>query len=194
MTEEQRRLGALYPILLEPHNPAWKEFYLREEVFLRSVFGDSVLRVSHIGSTAVEGLVAKPTIDILLEIAEIADLEKMIASMPESEYICLRRQGNSLSEHDLVMFIKGYTDTGFADKVFHIHVRHGGDWNELYFRDYLTAHPDAAEAYGQLKLALRAQYEHDRDGYTAAKGEFVRKHTALARLEFPGRYAMGGTI
>ena len=82
--------------------------------------------------------------DILLEIAETVDIEELISLMPEGEYITLRKEDNSLSEHDRVMIIKGYTETGFADKVFHIHVRNPGDWDELYFRDYLIAHPEAA--------------------------------------------------
>jgi len=144
---------------------------------------DKITRISHYGSTAVPGLTAKPTVDILFEIAETVDIEELIALMPEGEYICLRREGNSLSEHDRVMFIKGYTDTGFADKVYHIHVRNPGDWDELYFRDYLIAHPEIATEYAELKRRLFKNYEHDRDGYTAAKSEFIKEVTKKAREE-----------
>ena len=87
------------------------------------------------------------------------------------------------------MFIKGYTPRGFEGQTVHVHVRRSGDWGELYFRDYLASHPDAAEAYGNLKRALKDKYPHDRDGYTEAKGAFIQKHTEQARLEFPGKYA-----
>ena len=79
------------------------------------------------------------------------------------------------------MIIKGYTDSGFADRVFHIHVRNPGQNDELYFRDYLIAHPETAVEYAKLKRSLFKDYEHDRDGYTAAKGEFIRRITEKAK-------------
>ena len=66
-------------------------------------------------------------------------------------------------------FNKGYTEEGFAEKVFHLHLRYFGDNDELYFRDYLNERPDIAEKYEQLKLSLWKKYEHDRDGYTEAR-------------------------
>jgi GrpB-like predicted nucleotidyltransferase (UPF0157 family) len=79
--------------------------------------------------------------------------------------------------------MKGYSVHGFADKVFHLRVRYKGDWDELYFRDYLRTRKDIAEKYAQLKLSLISQFEHDRDGYTKAKAEFVKRYTQLARKE-----------
>ena len=90
-------------------------------------------------------------------------------------------------ELDLV-FNKGYTPQGFADKVFHLHLRYLGDWDELYFRDYLIAHPEIAEKYGGLKKKLVKEYKHNRDGYTEAKTEFIKKYTAEARKEFKAKY------
>lgn len=49
------------------------------------------------------------------------------------------------------MGMKGYTQTGFAQKVYHLHVRHKGDWPELYFRDYPVQNADVAAEYAALK-------------------------------------------
>lgn len=88
-----------------------------------------------------------------------------------------------MSEDDQRMsFNKGYTDNGFAEKVFHLHLRRIGDHDELYFRDYLNLHPGIAREYEKLKLGLWKQYEHNRDGYTDAKTEFVKKYTAKAKV------------
>lgn len=84
---------------------------------------------------------------------------------------------------DRISLNKGYTENGFAEKVFHIHIVSDGDTDEIYFRDYLNAHPDVAKQYEKLKLALWEEYEHDRDAYTRAKTEFVKKYTALAKQE-----------
>ena len=174
MTEEER--AALFPINLSEYNPVWQKWYAEEKERLAMFFGaDKVVRVEHIGSTAVPGLLAKPTVDILLEVSENTDVDDLVASVPSSEYICLRKQ--TIPTNDIVLLLKGYTPSGFAEKVFHIHVRYPGEWDEIHFRDYLLAHPEAADAYSNLKRKLKRQYEHDRDGYTYAKGEFIQAVT-----------------
>ena len=83
---------------------------------------------------------------------------------------------------------KGYTSQGFAERVFHIHLRYGGDNDELYFRDYMNDHPALAKEYEKLKLSLWKKYEHDRDAYTDAKSTFVKKYTDSAKAEYGNRY------
>jgi len=181
-SEEAARLGRLYPIVLREHTDAWAEWFLKEKVFLVSVFGDNVIRINHIGSTAVPGLLAKPTVDILLEISDDVDLVPITETMTSAGYIV------NTPEKDLIMYIKGYGSHGFDGQTAHIHVRRGGDWGEVYFRDYLIVHAEAAEEYAALKRELKEKFEHDRDEYTAAKGKFVEAYTALAREEFADRY------
>ncbi|MDD4474243.1 MAG: GrpB family protein [Eubacteriales bacterium] len=177
-TNEERQ-ARIYPIILSEYNFAWPEWYAEEKASLERLIGiENIARISHFGSTSVPGLLAKPTVDILLEIKENTDIEKLIAVMPDDEYICLRQQ--TVDSPDCVMFLKGYLHDGFASKVFHIHVRHPSDWDELYFRDYLISHPKAVAEYAELKRGLFKDYEHNRDGYTAAKGEFIKKVTKKA--------------
>ena len=61
-------LWQLFPIILVPYDTSWPEAYRSESFRLREAVGSDIVRISHIGSTAVPGLTAKPTIDILLEI------------------------------------------------------------------------------------------------------------------------------
>lgn len=180
VTEEM--LSALFPIILQPYDKAWAEYYLTEREFLKSVFGEHLLRINHIGSTSVPGLTAKPTIDILLEISSDTDLTPITERMEDEGYVI------NTPKKDLIMYLKGYTPRGFEGQCVHIHVRNSGDWDELYFRDYLILHSDIVQEYVKLKLLLKEQYTHDRDGYTDAKGEFVKKYTEYARAEFPDRY------
>lgn len=65
-----------------------------------------------------------------------------------------------------MMFMKGYTPNGFKGQSFHIHVCYKGDWDELYFRDYLLRHSDIAKEYGSLKYKLMKKYKNDREAYT----------------------------
>lgn len=184
MTDEER--WALFPILLSEHQPAWKEEYRKERDSILSDIGkEHVDRISHIGSTAVDGLIAKPTIDILLEIKEGTDITVLISALVAAGYIC-DRQPRKPAPHR--MFMKGYTPQGFQGQVIHLHVRYKGDWDEFYFRDYLQSHPETAKAYGELKISLQAKYKHDRDAYTDAKTDFIRHITSLARKETREKY------
>lgn len=175
-------LGRLFPIILREHDAEWKMRYDEEAAFLQSLLGDSIIRISHIGSTAVAGLLTKPTIDILLEVEPELDIDTLTRTMTGLGYI------ENHAQCDIITYIKGYTPRGFEGQAYHIHLRHSDDWDELYFRDYLNAHPNIASEYASLKQTLQQQYTHDRDGYTNAKGDFVSKHTALARAQFPHKY------
>ncbi len=88
------------------------------------------------------------------------------------------------------MGLKGYTLRGFAEKVYHLHLRYSGDWDELYFSWYLRSHPSAAAEYAALEQSLKEQLTYDRDAYTNAKGDFVRRITAIARKAGNGRFAL----
>lgn len=88
----------------------------------------------------------------------------------------------------ILSHIKGYTPRGFEGQAVHIHVRHYGDWGELYFRDYLILYPKVAREYEILKMGLKDKYMNNRDEYTEAKGRFISKYTEKARMEFPNRY------
>ena len=172
-------LMALFPIALVPHRDEWREQYARErERLLAQLPEDAVFRLSHVGSTAIEGLWAKPTVDMVLEASGAAAFERLDAVIPTCGYIRMR------SEEGRVSFNRGYTPEGFAQEVFHLHLRLPGDADEVFFRDYLNLRPDLAAEYEQLKLALWKPYERDRDGYTAAKGDFVRRVTAEAKRYF----------
>ncbi len=184
MTNEE--LWQLFPIILSEHNPVWKEKYLEEKALLENVVGkENIVRVNHYGSTSVPNLIAKPTVDILLEIKENCDIEKLIKAMTSKGYIYCEQPDNPAPH---MMFMKGYTLQGFQGQAFHVHVRYRGDWDELYFRDYLIEHSEIADKYGRLKMELGKEYEHDRDGYTQSKTDFIKMMTKLAREEIGRKY------
>ena len=176
MTLEE--LWQLFPIVLSPYNPNWKNDYEAEKDLLINRFGVRAVRIRHIGSTAVEGLIAKPTVDILLEVAEAVPRDEIRRTAVECGYTVMAE--TSVPEYRLDL-CKGYTPQGFAEKVFHLHIRHPGDWDEPVFCEFLKRHPDKAAEYAELKTELQKCFEHDRDGYTAAKGEFIRACVKEAR-------------
>ncbi len=184
MTLEE--LWALFPISLTAHKDCWAEDYHKMERYLRSeLSGIPIVRISHIGSTAIASIWAKDIVDILVEVAE--NLE---AAAKAVEKIGFTQMSSSAGRYS---FNWGYTEAGFAEKVYHLHLRYAGDNDELYFRDYLNEHPLCAKAYEALKLDLWKKFEHDRDGYTGAKTAFIEKYTAEAKKIYPDRYREGKT-
>ena len=180
-------LCRLFPIILKKHNSDYKSWYAEEkENILRLLHDFEVCRMNHIGSTSVAGLIAKPVIDILLELPDDYVADSVAFLLQENGWILMAKN----DAEKTIDLNKGYTQNGFEEKVYHLHIKPIGDWNELYFRDYLKAHSDAAQEYETLKLNLLGQFEYDRDAYTNAKSEFILKCTEKARNEFGGRYLL----
>lgn len=189
-----------FPIVLKENNPAYKEWYEEEKnSILRVVNRVDVIRISHIGSSAVEGLIAKPMVDILMEIDGGCNVDKLLSDLKTIGFgvEILNRAENPFR----LLLAKGMSCDGFAEKVFLLHVRYLGDWGELYFRDYLIAHPDVAAEYGRLKEEILQDIESGRlerlpngrpNGYSQAKLAFVQDVTARARQEFTDRYKPKG--
>jgi len=183
MTLEE--LWELFPITINEHNPKYKDWYkIEKENLLNVITADNIARISHIGSSAVEGLLSKPTIDILLEIDGGCNIEKVIVELERAGWRLMLQQYDPMR----LSFCKGYTPDGFAEKVYHLHVVYYGNCDQLYFRDLLIARPDIAAEYGQLKLCLLKEFEHDRDGYTKAKTDFIMEYSALAKQLYANRY------
>jgi len=184
MTLEE--LWELFPIILKEHNADYKDWYESEkQKLLNCIDKKNIVRINHIGSTSVEGLIAKPTVDILLEINTETEIEQFKNILLYNGWLLMSSENKPLMK---ISFNKGYTKQGFAEKVYHLHVRYYGDWNELYFRDYLIEHKEVAEEYEELKLGLIEEYEHDRDGYTDAKSDFILKYTQKAKEEYDNKY------
>ena len=176
-------LWQLFPIFLREHQDEWKDWYAEERLRLLSFLpANQLVRISHIGSTSVETIWAKPIVDILLEIPKETDMVVMRDLLLQNGYLLMSESQGRMS------FNKGYTPSGFAERVFHLHLRYEGDHDELYFRDFLQEHPAVAKNYEKLKLSLWKQYEHNRDAYTDSKTDFIKKYTKEAKRLYGGRY------
>lgn len=185
-----------FPIILKPYNSDYKDWYIKEEKNILSVINnDDVMRINHIGSSAIPNMVAKPVIDILLEIDGTCNVAKLLDDL---RTIGFGEEVFSKAENPFrILLAKGMSCDGFADRVFLLHVRYYGNWNELYFRDYLTEHPEVAVEYGNLKENILKDIQDGKiermpngqpNGYSNAKFAFVEKISLQARQDFKDRY------
>ena len=181
MTLEE--LWELFPIFLVAHDEQWKERFNEIQCELTALLSDlQIIRISHIGSTAVAGIWAKNIVDVMIELPESSTIKEAARILEQAGFTTMSSEASRISLN------KGYMPDGYADKVYHIHLRYAGDNDELYFRDYLNEHPAVAKEYEALKLRLWKQFEHNRNAYTEAKTEFITKWTAEARKEYGKRY------
>lgn len=181
----RQELGRLYPVALSRYDERWPGLFESEKRRLLEILGREVaLRIEHMGSTAVPGLAAKPTIDILVEIPEVLAPGPVIERMVQHGYIHMEEQRKHL------MFVKGYSPAGLERESFHVHMGPGDQdwlWDRIHFRDYLRRNPSEAQRYQALKLRLAAEHRHDREAYTEAKADYVQRITAAAKRELVER-------
>lgn len=180
MTLEE--LWELFPIFLSEHKTCWNAWYVEEESRILNLFPNMKFQINHIGSTAINDIWAKPIIDILLEIPYDISMENIKHILLSNGYICMSENEKRMS------FNLGYTNVGFAEKVYHLHLRYMGDNDELYFKDYLNDNPEVAKQYEELKLSLWKIHEHNRDEYTYAKETFITNVTNTAKVRYGKRY------
>ena len=161
------------PIELVDYDPAWPALFQREAARIRSILGDGVRLLEHVGSTSVPGLAAKPIIDIVLAVSDSADEAAYVPAMETAGYL-LRIREPDWCEHRL---FKG-PDTGVNLHVF----TEGSPEIErmLVFRDRLRAHPDERLVYERSKRELAARDWTYLQHYADAKSEVVEAIIARA--------------
>ena len=172
-------LGQLFPIIIVDYNPDWPRLASLESRYIIKAIGkEFISRIEHIGSTAVPGLCAKPTIDFLLEILDITNCDLLIKQLQKIDYHFIPKPENPPPH---MMFAKGYSESGIIGQTFHIHIRYPGDWDEIVFRDYLINNKNVTADYARLKMKLATEFKNDREKYTDSKTAFIKSSTLIAR-------------
>jgi len=163
-------------IEIAPYDPAWPDAFERERAAILGALGDLVFAIEHVGSTAVPGLGAKPIIDIMIGLRDLAGHARCVAPLQSLGY---EHKGEfGIPGRHYFRKLVGGTRTHQLHMVEHCSsfwVRH------LLFRDYLRRSPDEAAAYERLKRGLAGRFGGDVEGYTEAKTEFIRSAEPKAR-------------
>ena len=156
-------------ISLMPHDLDWAHQFSEEAARLTAVFGDNLVTIHHIGSTAVPGIQAKPIIDMMPVVWDIEQVDNLNDAMTDLGYIHRGEHGIPGRRY----FRKG-SDLHHSH---HIHTYQIGSdeiARHLLFRDYLRVHPQPAQAYNQLKTELAQTYRDDAVAYTSAESDFIQ--------------------
>ena len=183
MSEDQIRASTIGeptplngPVLLVEYDLRWPERFARESGRIAGALGDRAIRVEHVGSTSVPGLVAKPVVDILLVVANSADEPSYVPDLEAAGY-ALRIREPAWHEHRLLKR---------EDPAVHLHVFSRGSTEVerlLRFRDHLRTHPVDRELYARTKRELAGRTWKFRQNYADAKSGVVE--AILSRAQSP---------
>jgi GrpB-like predicted nucleotidyltransferase (UPF0157 family) len=162
-------------VLADP-DPTWADTYRQIAADARTVLGDRVRLIEHVGSTSVPGLCAKPIIDIVLDVKDSADEAAYVPDLEDAGWV-LRVREPEWFEHRML---------GPAHGGAHLHVFTAGcreTRRMLRFRDWLRAHPEDRDRYAAAKRALAARRWTYLQQYADAKGSIVGEILARAEAE-----------
>ncbi len=161
-------------IVIADYDPVWPALFEEEKARILAVAGSYIQDIQHVGSTSVPGLGAKPTIDILIGLSDLALVEKCVLPLQGLGYEYLGENG--LPERHFFRRPPGASWIGRTHNM-HMVVKGNRDWRRMVtFRDYLRTHPEVVQQYYALKQELATRYSSHRDAYKIypeAKTEFI---------------------
>lgn len=166
-----------------PYDPEWPRRFEAERALLERVLAPWLEGgIHHIGSTAIPGIAAKPSIDMMAGVRDLDEARAAFEPLREVSYhYAPHRPG--IAHHFAKPSVR-------PDAITHgLHLTEPGSdlWRErLAFRDALRSDPLLAAEYEALKLRLAAEHPEDGGAYTVAKRPFVARVLASAGLQ-PGR-------
>jgi GrpB-like predicted nucleotidyltransferase (UPF0157 family) len=167
------------PIRLTPYDSEWPARFEQERSALEAAIGEWIVcGVHHVGSTAVPGLDAKPIVDILVGVRDLEQARGCFAPLARLDYLYA-----PYLPDEMHWFCKPDP----SRRTHHLHLVPAGSRryrDELAFRDRLREDPELAGEYAALKRGLASRFAEDREAYTEAKSDFVRR--ALGEGPRPG--------
>ncbi|ALC81196.1 MULTISPECIES: GrpB family protein [Bacillus] len=152
---------------VKPYNEKWLSMFEEEANTLHKIFGPEIIDIHHIGSTSVNGLKAKPIIDIMPVVRDINQIDSFNKTMVAIGYEPKGENG---------IFQRRYFQKGGDNRTHHVHIYQLGNSEidrHLAFRDYLRAHPDATKKYGDLKEDLSQRFPYTIELYIKGKEQLV---------------------
>lgn len=156
-----------------PYSEEWPALYEKEKKVISKPLYNWVFEIQHIGSTAVPGLASKPTIDLLVGVADFDVVDVFcIEPMEALGYEYIQEYEDEIPERRFFQKLGKN-----KQHLFHVHmVQYNGTfWHRhLYFRNYLRKYPEVAKEYEELKKQLIAKSSNIQD-YIKGKAPFIQK-------------------
>ena len=166
-------------VVVLPYDPKWKSDFENIRREIESAIGDLIVGIEHVGSTSVEGLSAKPCIDIDVVIKDYSVFDEVIEKLGAIGYIY---EGNLGIENREAF---KYLDKPHL-KTHHLYVCPQQS-EELYrhitFRDFLRRTPEAVKRYSAVKEKAAQLFPNDIEKYIAYKSPCIEELYRICGLK-----------
>lgn len=158
-------------VIVLPHDREWKFAFEKIKTEIEEVIGDLIIGIKHVGSTSVEGLSAKPCIDIDIIIKDYSVFDTVVSKLETIGYRHVGNQGIKDRE------VFKYSDKPHLQK-HHLYVcpqqseelrRH------IAFRDFLRSNPEAVKKYSLVKEEAAQLFPDDVDKYMEYKTPCIKE-------------------
>lgn len=160
-----------FQVEVVPHDRTWRIAFETESKQIALALSENAIALHHIGSTAIPQIHAKPIIDILVEVKNIAKIDAQSSAIEALGYQAMGELGISGRRYfrkSNEAGIRTHHLHAFETKSPHIE-RH------LAFRDYMISHPEEAQQYSELKRELANKYRNNIQGYMDGKDAFIKE-------------------
>lgn len=165
-------------VIVTPYDKAWKTAFEEIKVEIESVIGDLIIGIEHVGSTSVEGLSAKPCIDIDVIIKDYSVFNAVVKELEKIGY-----------SHKGDLGIKDREAFKYVDKP-HLQTHHlyvCPQYSEelhrhITFRDFLRSNAEAVKKYSLVKEKAAQLFPNDIDKYIEYKSPCIEEFYKLCGL------------
>ena len=165
-------------VRIEEYNSDWQKEFEKEKENLKEIFKDVAVTIEHIGSTSIEGILAKPIIDIAVGVNELNDFEKVRNYFMKNKDYSVREE-NTQGE---ILVRKGTSEC--ITHLIHIMEYTSERYrNTIIFRDYLRKNLEDKNEYENLKKELAKKYKDNRKMYTENKNDFIQRILRKAKQD-----------
>ncbi|WP_276256785.1 GrpB family protein [Halomontanus rarus] len=149
-------------------DPVWTEKYEREKQRLRSVAGEGLLGIHHVGSTAIPDVPGKPALDVLVAFDSFKQMDATGERIAEEH-----EEFERFSETDTSILLISWADNHAVFHRMHTMDDENKIRNQILFRDYLRDHAEARREYEEVKREAVENHADDPGDYTKAKSDVV---------------------
>ncbi|MEN3772359.1 GrpB family protein [Priestia megaterium] len=154
-------------VKLEPYNDKWSKLFDEERELLSSRIKELIIAIEHVGSTSIEGLFAKPIIDIAIGVSSLDVIIELKEKVKDLGYV---EVPVSIDGKHVFARYKEKKITHFL----YVMIYNQSLWiDQISFRDYLRLDPNAKIEYIKIKEELANKYPNDVVSYTNEKKKFV---------------------
>ena len=156
-------------VVVLPYNESWKPAFQSIKAEITDAIGDLILGVEHVGSTSVEGMSAKPCIDIDVVIKDYEVFDEIVKKLASIGYLhegdlgIKDREAFQYFDKPHLMTHHLYVCPQFSEEL-HRHIT---------FRNYLRSNQEAVKRYSSVKEEAAALFPDEIDRYIEYKSPCI---------------------